>query len=76
MVNLTVSATGLGTLSYKWKRDKADINDEDYMGTNEPILTIRSFSPVKHEGYYYCEICHDQTIIESKTAKLVLSKFN
>ena len=73
-VSLTVSAIGPGTLSYKWKRNKADIDDEDYTGVGEPILTIPSFS-LKHEGLYLCEVNHDdQMFLESKTAQLVLSK--
>ena len=72
-VSLTVSAIGPGPLSYKWKRDGADIDDEDYTGVDEVILTIRSFS-IKHEGKYTCEVKHDEMFIESETAKLELSK--
>ena len=73
-VFLSVSAVGPGPLSYKWKKDTIDIFDLDYIGVNEPILVIRSFSP-EHEGKYTCEVLtHDQMFIESETAKLQLSK--
>ena len=71
--SLSVSAVGPGSLSYKWKKDSIDINDQDYMGVDEPTLLIKAFS-LKHEGNYTCEIKHNSMSIESDVAKLGLSK--
>ena len=68
-----MSAIGPGPLSYKWKKDGVDINDQDYTGIDEANLIIRSFS-LKHEGNYSCEIKYNEKSMESKSAKLELSK--
>ena len=68
-----MSAIGPGPLSYKWKKDGVDINDQDYTGIDEATLIIRSFS-LKHEGNYSCEIKYNEKSMESKSAKLELSK--
>jgi hypothetical protein len=72
-VSLTVSAIRPGTVTYQWKRDEVNIDDEDCTGVDEATLTIGSFSQ-KHEGRYSCAIeCHDN-FIESDPAILKLSK--
>ena len=68
-----MSAIGPGPLSYKWKKDGVDINDQDYTGIDETTLIIRSFS-LKHEGNYSCGIKYNEKSMESKSAKLELSK--
>jgi hypothetical protein len=72
-VSLTVSAIGPGPLTYQWKRDKANINDEDCTGVDEATLTIKSFSQ-KYEGCYSCEVAYIGNTVESDPAKLELSK--
>ena len=72
-VSLSVSAIGPGPLSYKWKKDGNDIDDLDCTGINEQTLIVRSFS-LKHEGNYMCEVKHSENLINSKSAKLGLSK--
>ena len=55
-VRLTVDATGLGTLSYKWLKDGEDINTIEYpncCGIDTPTLTITPFTS-EYEGNYSC----------------------
>ena len=55
-VKLTVDATGLGTLSYKWLKDKEDIDETKYpncSGVDTATLTITPFSS-EYEGSYSC----------------------
>ena len=72
-VSLTVSAIGPGPLTYRWRRERTVIDDEDCTGVDEATLTIMSFS-VKHEGHYSCEVKCNGNSIESDPAKLELSK--
>ena len=72
-VSLTVSAIGPGPLAYRWRRERAVIDDEDCTGVDESTLTIRSFS-LKHEGHYSCEVKCNGNSVESDPAKLELSK--
>ena len=72
-VFLTVSAIGPGPLTYQWKGDKPNIDDEDCAGVNEATLTIKSFSQ-RHEGCYSCEVACNGNIVQSDPAKLELSK--
>ena len=73
-MSLSVSAIGAGPLLYKWKRNGADIVDQDCIGVNESTLTIGSFIP-EHEGDYSCEVEHNQMSVRSNIAKLELSKY-
>ena len=55
-VRLTVDATGLGTLSYKWLKDREDIDETLYpncSGVDTAALTITPFSS-EYEGSYSC----------------------
>lgn len=55
-VNLTVDATGLGVLSYKWLKDREDIDEAIYpncSGVDTAMLTINPFSS-EYEGSYSC----------------------
>ena len=72
-VSLTVSAIGPGPLTYRWRRERTIIDDEDCTGINEAIFTIKSFS-LKHEGHYLCQVDCEGISIESHPAKLELSK--
>ena len=72
-VSLTVSAVGSGPLNYKWRRERAVIDDEDCTGVDEATLTIRSFSQ-KHKGHYSCEVKCNGNFVESDPAKLEFSK--
>ena len=72
-VSLTASAIGPGPLTYRWKRERAVIDDEDCTGVDEATLTIRSFSQ-RHEGDYSCQVQCNENFIESHPAKLELSK--
>ena len=68
-----VLAIGPGPLTYRWRRERAIIDDEDYTGVDEATLTIKSFS-LKHEGDYACEIKYNGNSVESDPAKLKLSE--
>ena len=72
-VSLTVSAIGPGPLTYRWRRGRAVIDDEDCTGVDEATLTIRSFSQ-RHEGDYSCHVYCNENSVESHPAKLELSK--
>ena len=72
-VSLKVSAIGPGPLTYRWRRERAIIDDEDCTGINEATFTIKSFS-LKHEGHYLCQVDCEGISIESHPAKLELSK--
>ena len=55
-VRLAVDATGLGTLSYKWLKDREDIDETLYpncSGVDSAELTITPFSS-EYEGSYSC----------------------
>lgn len=55
-VNLTVDVTGLGVLSYKWLKDREDIDEAIYpncSGVDTAMLTINPFSS-EYEGSYSC----------------------
>ena len=55
-VKLTVDATGLGILSYKWLKDREDIDEILYpncSGVDTATLTITPFSS-EYEGSYSC----------------------
>ena len=73
-VTLHVSAVGSGQLSYEWKKDQQKITDRDhYDGIDTAALTITSFSD-KYQGDYLCIVKNDDATIESKHAKVELSK--
>ena len=72
-VSLAMSAIWPGPLTFHWKRNGADIVDEQCTGVDEPTLTITSFS-LKHEGSYSCQVKHEEMVIESKSAEVQLSK--
>ena len=73
-VTLRVSAVGSGQLYYKWKKDQQEITDRDhYAGIDTEALTITSFSD-KYQGDYLCIVKNDDATIESKHAKVKLSK--
>ena len=61
-VKLTVTATGLGTLSYQWLKDGDDIDGVKYpncSGIDTATLTITPFTS-EYEGNYSC-LVKDQT---------------
>jgi hypothetical protein len=73
-ISLRMSAVGSGQLSYEWKKDELEITDRDhYTGINTAALTISSFSD-KCQGDYLCIVKNDNVTIESKHAKVELSK--
>ena len=73
-VTLHVSAVGSGQLSYEWKKDQQEITDHDhYDGIDTATLTITSFSD-KYQGDYLCIVKNNDAVIESKHAKVELSK--
>ena len=67
-VTLSVSAVGSGQLFYQWKKDGKPID------CNKPTLTIPFFR-CKHQGDYTCEARDSQETVESRPAKLKLSKY-
>ena len=73
-VTLHVSAVGSGQLSYQWKKDQHETTDRDhYTGIDTAALTITSFSD-KYQGDYLCIVKNNDTVIESRHAKVELSK--
>ena len=73
-VTLHVSAVGSGQLSYQWKKDQQEITDRDhYTGINTAALTITSFSD-RYQGDYQCIVKNDDATLESKHARVELSK--
>ena len=73
-VAITVSAVGdQQSLSYYWKLNGKDIDLESCTGTNTRILVIKSCS-FEHQGTFTCTVNSIQGMIESKPAKLKLSK--
>ena len=69
MVTLSVSAVGVGSLSYEWKRDGEVIG-------HERILTIPSFSP-KDQGSYTCTVKDKKSqSVTTIPAALEMSKIN
>ena len=66
-VTLRVSAIGPKPLTYRWKKDEAEISDD----TNIDKLIITSFSN-KHQGSYSCIISGGQQSIETMSASLGL----
>ena len=73
-VTLHVSAVGSGQLSYEWRKDQQKITDrDDYDGIDTAALTITSFSD-KYQGDYLCVVKNNDAVVESKHAKVELSK--
>ena len=74
-VTLHLTAVGSGQLSYEWKKNQKEIIDRDhYDGIDTATLCITSFSDVC-QGEYMCIVKNnDDAIIESKHAKVELSK--
>ena len=71
-VLFTVSATGAGTISYQWMKDKEIIKCDGpstYAGVSTDILCINTFSPA-HKGEYCCKISNDDSSIISDVASL------
>ena len=68
-MSLSVSAIGLGSLSYKWKKDGQDITDPECTGVDTSNLTICSFSH-EHVGSYMCIVSNHQMTVESNPAEL------
>ena len=67
-----MSATGAGTISYQWMKDKKAIKSDEYSaytGINTDTLRISSFSP-EHKGEYCCQISNDDRSIISDVAEL------
>ena len=73
-MTLSVSAVGSGSLSYQWKKNKEDVTQPDYTGTDTPTLKISSFVN-EHQGSYSCIVSNGQKSVESKLAELMLSKY-
>ena len=69
-VTLRVSAIGPKPLTYRWKKDEAEIFDE----TNTDKLIITSFSN-KDQGSYSCIISGGQQSIETTSASLGLGTY-
>ena len=71
-VTFTVSATGAGTISYQWMKDKEPIKSDEYStytGINTDTLCISSFSP-EHKGEYCCQTSNGDSCIISDAAEL------
>ena len=69
-VTLRVSAIGPKPLTYRWKKDEAEIFDE----TNIDKLIITSFSN-KDQGSYSCIVSGGQQSIETMSASLGLGMY-
>ena len=69
-VTLRVSAIGPQPLTYRWKKDEAEIFDE----TNIDKLIITSFT-YKHQGRYSCIVSGGQQSIETMSASLGLGMY-
>ena len=75
-VKFTVTATGGGTLMYKWQRDGADLNPlpEEVSGETTSTLQIDSVKK-QHKGTYTCIVSNAAGTTRSKPAQLTVSKF-
>ena len=72
-VILSVSAVGIPPISYKWKKDGADITLPNCTGSDTRILSIRSCD-LEHQGSYSCTVNNNQGCIESKSVELKIGK--
>ena len=70
-MTLSVSATGVEYLTYKWKKDGEDITDPKYSGIDTSTLTIEKFLE-DDQGTYYVVIKNSHSPIESEQANLAL----
>ena len=71
-VSLSVTANGMGDISYKWKKDDHDINTSTYPcceGAITKTLTITCALPL-YTGHYNCIVRNEFGEIESQTAEL------
>ena len=71
-VSLSVSATGAGTLYYKWLKDGEQISIHKNLnihGVNTPSLCIRHFL-AQHEGSYKCVVSNKYGSVDSNTVQL------
>ena len=66
---LSVSATGPGTLSYKWMKDGKTLADDNITGVGDPILHINNFSQ-EHDGEYTCVISNGYCTLTSNPHQL------
>ena len=64
-----MSATGAGTISYQWMKDKEVIQSDEYSGVNTDSLCISSFTS-GHKGEYCCQISNEDSSITSNAAEL------
>lgn len=64
-----MSATGPGTLSYKWTKNGKPIADNNVTGVNDPVLRINHFSQ-EHDGEYTCEVSSGYCTLTSNPVQL------
>jgi hypothetical protein len=70
--NFSVTAVGLGGLSYRWRHNGADLTDDDRIaGANTPALSISGLR-YDDEGSYDCVVTDDCEPIASAAASLTL----
>ena len=74
-VKFTVTATGGGSLMYKWQRDDADLDPplEGVSGETTDTLQIDNVKR-KHEGTYTCIVSNAAGPAPSKSAQLTVCK--
>lgn len=72
-VSISVSADGIGTLTYQWMKDKKPLADKEcgpgYDGALSSTLLIRSLRPT-HQGSYTCHVYNKHTTVCTKPVKL------
>ena len=72
----TVTATGCGTLMYKWQRNGADLDPlpEGVSGETTSTLQIDNVKK-KHKGTYTCTVSNAAGLTPSNPAQLTVCKF-
>ena len=75
-VKFTITATGGGTLTYKWQRDGADLDSllQGVSGETTDTLQIDNVKK-KHEGTYTCIVSNAAGPTPSNSAQLTVRKF-
>lgn len=77
-LTLTVSAVGVGSLSYQWLKDGKAITKDwcsNCTGGDTHELVVSAFLP-EHEGSYKCVVSTGNESVESRPADVRFGKYN